>query len=108
MGRSNQMAETHVTEINDVSVIAVLLDPEDTRVCDYCNDVLIVWGGGEQQLNSEAKKGKNALIVRKRCHSTLYGLVCDKCKGDMQALRTYEAGDIVRADEMSNIEKITV
>jgi len=100
------MAGVYKTEIDDLSVITVRLDPEDTRVCDYCNDVLMVWEGKGRQRGSTTKKVKNALVVRKRCHSTKYGLVCDRCKADLQALVTYEAGEIVRADEMGNIEKI--
>ena len=102
------MAGTYKTGINDISVITVRLDPKDTRVCDYCNDVLMVWDGDGRQRENTTKKVKNALVVRKRCHSTLYGLVCDECRGDLRALRTYEVGDIVRADEIGNIEKITV
>jgi len=100
------MAAIHETEINSVSVIMVHLDPKDTRVCDYCNEILMVWGNGGQQSDNVAGRKKNALVVRKRCHSTLYGLVCDGCKGDLRTLRTYEVGDIVRADAAGNIEKI--
>lgn len=101
------MAETRKTKINGVLVITVHLDPDDTRVCDYCNSNLMVWDSEEQQANGTIKKGKNALVVRKRCHSTLYGLVCDKCKGDIQSLRTYEVDDVVRIDATGNIEIIS-
>lgn len=81
---------------NDVSVITVHLDPKDSRVCDYCNEVLMELSNG----------GANSdLTVRKRCHSTPYGLLCDECKEDLRALRTYEAGDVVCADKSGNIEK---
>jgi hypothetical protein len=87
-------------------VIAVVLDPEDTRVCDYCNDVLISWDVDERQPNGTIKEGKNALVVRRRCHSTDYGLMCDRCRGDIEALKTFEAGDVVRADFWGSLEKI--
>lgn len=87
------------------SIIFVRLAPDDPRVCDYCNELLISWDGDERQPDGTIKKGKNALVVRKRCHSTDHGLVCDRCKGDLPALKTFEVGDVVRADEMGILEK---
>ena len=55
----------------------VRLDPDDPRVCDYCNELLMAWEGDERQPDGTIKEGKNALVVRRRCHSTDYGLMCD-------------------------------
>lgn len=100
------MYKVHEMGINEVSVITVRLNPGDTRVCDYCNKILMACNG--RQTNNAGKGGENALVVQKRCHSTRYGLVCDECKEDIRALRTYEIGDVVRVDEKGNIEKIAV
>jgi hypothetical protein len=100
------MARVREFEINGCNVIAVVLDPEDTRVCDYCNDVLISWEVDERQPDGTIKPGRNALVVRRRCHSTDHGLVCDGCRGGMEALKTFEAGEVVRADELGNMEKL--
>jgi hypothetical protein len=100
------MARVREFEMNGCNVIAVVLDPEDTRVCDYCNEVLISWDEDERQTDGTVKPGRNALVVRRRCHSTDYGLVCEGCGGGIEALRTFEAGDVVRADSWGNIEKI--
>jgi len=97
--------EIKQTEIDGVNVIMVCLAPDDPRVCDYCNELLIAWGGGERRHDGTIKKGKNALVVRRRCHSTDYGLMCDRCKGKIKALRTFEVGDVVRPDPMGNLEK---
>ena len=94
------------TEIDGVSVIMVCLAPDDPRVCDYCNELLIAWNGDEWQLDGRIKKGKNALVVRRRCHSTVYGLMCDRYRGKIKALKTFEAGDVVRADPMGKPRKL--
>jgi len=101
-----KMARVREFEINGCNVIAVMLDPEDTRVCDYCNELLIAWDGDERQPDGTTKEGKNALVVRRRCHSTDYGLMCDRCRDGIEALKTFEAGDVVRADALGNLEKI--
>jgi hypothetical protein len=98
--------EIKQTEIDGVNVIMMCLAPDDPRVCDYCNELLIAWDGDERQPDDTIKKGKNALVVRRRCHSTDYGLICDRCKGNIKAIKTYELGELVRADFWGNLEKI--
>jgi hypothetical protein len=90
-----RLAKVEESELFGEPVIFVRLDPDDARVCDYCNDVLIVF-------DDDA----GALKVVKRCHSTSYGLMCDKCRGKIKAIRTYELGELVRADFWGNLEKI--
>ena len=98
--------EIKQTEIDGVNVIMMCLAPDDPRVCDYCNELLIAWDGDERQPGGTIKKGKSALVVRRRCHSTDYGLMCDRCKGNIKAIKTYELGELVRADFWGNLEKI--
>jgi hypothetical protein len=99
------MARVRDFEINGCNVITVMLDLEDTRVCDYCNEVLISWDGDERRPDGTIKEGKNALVVRRRCHSTDYGLMCDRCRGKIRAIKTYELDELVRADFLGNLEK---
>jgi hypothetical protein len=99
------MARVRDFEINGCNVITVMLDLEDTRVCDYCNEVLISWDGDERRPDGTIKEGKNALVVRRRCHSTDYGLMCDRCREKIRAIKTYELGGLVRADFLGNLEK---
>jgi len=72
--------EIKQAEIDGVNVIMVCLAPDDPRVCDYCDELLMAWDGDERQPGGTIKMGKNALVVRRRCHSTDYGLMCDRCK----------------------------
>ena len=101
-----QVVSVRETEIDGVPVIMVMLDHDDPRVCDYCNELLIAWDGDERRPDGTVRNGKNALVVRKRCHSTDYGLMCDGCRGKIKALKTFEVGDVVRADALGNLEKI--
>jgi len=34
------------------------------------------------------------LELIQQCHSTDYGLMCDRCKGEIRAYRTWEVGEI--------------
>lgn len=105
--KDKQFVESFSTEKNEISVIMMELGPEDTRVCDFCDEVLIVWD--DDELNKDGvKKRKNALVVKKRCHSTSCGLICDSCKGDIESLKTYEVNEVVRVDKLGNIEKIDI
>ena len=98
------MAQVRSFDVDGLAVIEIRLDPNDPRVCDYCNELLISWDGDERQPDGKIREGKNALVVRKRCHSTDYGLMCDRYRGNIKALRTFEVGDVVRADPMGNLE----
>jgi hypothetical protein len=100
------MARVREFDVDGCNVIAVMLDPQDARVCDYCNEVLISWDGDERMPDESVKPGRNALVVRRRCHSTDHGLVCDGCRGGLEALTTFEPGDVVRADALGNLEKL--
>jgi hypothetical protein len=60
-------------------IIRVELGPGDPRVCDYCNKLLV---------DHEAK-------VVEECHSTEYGLVCNRCLGTIPPISSHRQGDVV-------------
>ena len=64
---------------DNANVIEVKLGDEDPRVCDYCDKLLVSY-------NDELKK----LICVEDCFCTDYGLVCEKCKSDIPALKAYK------------------
>ena len=60
-------------------IIRVELDPGDPRVCDYCNRLLV---------------DEDARCVED-CHSTEYGLVCNRCLGSIESISSHKQGDMV-------------
>jgi hypothetical protein len=65
--------------IPDKAVIEVKVPEGMPRVCDYCNAVLI------------DEKG----IALQKAHLTDYGLMCQKCIGDIKPITTYLEGQSV-------------
>jgi len=76
------MAEVNSYETDKEFIIEVKLDEKDDRVCDYCNKLLVAYD--EQQ---------EKLVCVENCFSTAYGLMCEKCKGSIEALKTYTKGE---------------
>ena len=92
-----------------VEVIRVELDPDDTRVCDYCNVACAVFEEPDiprpqkpeeipEWVRRRVKEGR--LNVVTECHVSDYGLLCEKCKEDINRegdqvpiYKSYRIGD---------------
>jgi hypothetical protein len=61
-------------------VIHVRLQDGDPRVCDYCNRLLVDEEG----------------IAVEDCHSTDYGLMCNRCLGGIKPFSSHKQGDFVK------------
>lgn len=76
------MAEVNSYETENEFIIEVKLDEKDDRVCDYCNKLLVAYDEKQEKL-----------VCVENCHSTAYGLLCDKCKGSIETFRSYNKGE---------------
>lgn len=63
-------------------IIYVRLQDGDPRVCDYCNTLLVDEDG----------------LTVKECHCTDYGLMCNKCLGDIKPISSYVVGVNVKQE----------
>jgi len=79
------MAEINDYETENEFIIEVKLDEKDDRVCDYCNKLLVVY-------DEKQKK----LICVENCFSTAYGLMCEECRSDIEALKAYRKDEEYR------------
>ena len=61
-------------------MIHVRLYDGDPRVCDYCNRLLV---------NEQA-------VAVKDCHSTDYGLMCNRCLGTIKPISSHKQGSFVK------------
>ncbi len=68
-----------IFDIPDEAVIQIKVPEGVSRVCDYCNTILIDGKGG----------------VTKKAHLTDYGLMCDECLGEIKPITTYSKGENV-------------
>lgn len=72
------MAEVTSYTDKDSFIIEVKLDEKDDRVCDYCNILLVAYDEKQEKL-----------VCVENCYSTAYGLMCEKCIGSIEALKSY-------------------
>jgi len=73
------MAEVREFSNDKEVIIQVKLDEKDTRVCDYCNKTLVTY-------DEKQKK----LICVENCYSTYYGLLCEGCIGNIEAIKSFK------------------
>lgn len=87
----SKMAEVNEYTTKDSFIIEVKLNEKDDRVCDYCNRLLVSY---DEQ--------KEKLICVENCYSTNYGLLCEKCRGNIDFLQDYRKDEEYREYSQPN------